>query len=170
MCRLQGVAQLLTYSIHCCVESKRTAAGGFAVLFAAQRQAGGCRWGGWWVVGVGSEIESLQDPSRLLGVFEASTHRRDLVRHTTATCLHSFFLPPFPPSSTSPALFPSTHPPSLLTVCPLCPNGRQRISTQPCLVVNPQPGRLYSMAQLFTVPQSRVLLLYLRTVCALLLR
>jgi len=50
--------KLLTYSIHCCVESERTAAGGFAVLFAAQqaecrtsRKAGaGCSLGGWvWV-------------------------------------------------------------------------------------------------------------------------
>jgi hypothetical protein len=65
--------KLLTYSIHCCVESEGTAAGGFAVLFAAQqaerqdqrlsrRRVPGAVW-----VGVGSEIESLQDPGRLLG-------------------------------------------------------------------------------------------------------
>jgi hypothetical protein len=43
--------ELLTYSIHCCLESERTAAGGFAVLFAGEQakgrpSKGGCSCGG----------------------------------------------------------------------------------------------------------------------------
>jgi hypothetical protein len=69
--------KLLTYSIHCCVESEGTAAGGLrAFVHCSAKQRGRARRVqlGWvWV-----QIDSLQDPSRLLG---ASSTKRDLVPH-----------------------------------------------------------------------------------------
>jgi hypothetical protein len=70
--------QLLTYSIHCCVGEQKGSRGRAGSRFcslrcSAEAEAVRCSW-----VGVGSEIDSLQDPSRTQ---QASSTERDLVPH-----------------------------------------------------------------------------------------